>query len=167
MTSTLPHKNAKGVLKAYEEYYKKAEKPLRLVVIGIENTSLYKEMEKEAAAHVTCHKFFQGFDEVCRVVSGARAYLFLSYVEGFGFPPLEAMQLGVPVVCSGRSSLPEIVQDAGILVEPDDLGAVANALINVTEKEEVREELIEKGYRNIQRFSWESRTELYWKELFE
>ncbi len=167
MTSTLPHKNAKGVLKAYEEYYKKAEKPLRLVVIGIENTSLYKEMEKEAAAHVACHKFFQGFDEVCRVVSGARAYLFLSYVEGFGFPPLEAMQLGVPVVCSGRSSLPEIVQDAGILVEPDDLGAVANALINVTEKEEVREELIEKGYRNIQRFSWESRTELYWKELFE
>ena len=77
------------------------------------------------------------------------------------------MQLGVPVVCSGRSSLPEIVQDAGILVEPDDLGAVANALINVTEKEEVREELIEKGYCNIQRFSWESRTELYWKELFE
>mgnify|MGYP002475095677 FL=1 len=59
------------------------------------------------------------------------------------------------------------MQDAGILVEPDDLGAVANALINVTEKEEVREELIEKGYRNIQRFSWESRTELYWKELFE
>lgn len=167
MTSALPHKNAKGVLKAYEEYYKKAAHPLRLVVIGIEDTSLYKGMEKEAAAHVTCHKFFQGFDEVCRVVAGARAYLFLSYVEGFGFPPLEAMQLGVPVVCSGRSSLPEIVQDAGILVEPDDLAAVAQALIDVTEKEELRAELIEKGYRNIQRFSWESRTELYWKELFE
>jgi glycosyltransferase involved in cell wall biosynthesis len=166
MTSGLPHKNAKGVLRAYEAYYKKASQPLRLVVIGIEGISFYKEMEPEAAAHVECHKFFQGFDEVCRVVAGAKAYLFLSYVEGFGFPPLEAMQMGVPVVCSDRSSLPEVVGDAGILVNPDDMEEAAKALIRVTEEDEVREGLIKRGYENIKRFSWESRTDLYWEELF-
>ncbi len=166
MTSPLPHKNARGVLKAYEAYYKKADKPLRLSVIGIEDTSCYKEMDAEAAEHVACYKFFKKFDEMCRTAAGAKAYLFLSYVEGFGFPPLEGMQMGIPVVCSDRSSLPEVVADAGILVDPDDMGQIARALMKVTEDEAVREELIRKGYENIRRFSWESRTDLYWKELY-
>lgn len=166
MTSGLPHKNAKGILKAYETYYRKAEKPLDMVVIGIADTSFYETMDAEAASHVTCHKFFEKFDEMCQVAAGAKAYLFLSYVEGFGFPPLEAMQLGVPVVCSGRSSLPEVVADAGLLVEPDDLDQVTEALIQITTNQELRQEMMEKGYENIKRFSWDSRTDLYWKELF-
>lgn len=165
MTSGLPHKNAKGVLKNYEAYFKKANHPLQLAVIGIGDTSVYEEMDAEAAAHVKCYKFFKKFDDMCRVAAGARAYLFLSYAEGFGFPPLEAMQMGVPVVCSDRSSLPEVVGDAGILVDPEDTEAVVRALITATEEEAVREELIKKGYENIKRFSWESRTDLYWKEL--
>ncbi len=166
MTSGLPHKNARGVLRAYEAYRRRTDRPLDLVVVGIEDTSAYKEMGAEAASHVTCYKFFKAFDEMCRVVAGAKAYLFLSYMEGFGFPPLEAMQLGVPVVCSDRASLPEVVADAGVLVDPDDLGGVADALVKVTGEEETRKELVRKGYENIKRFSWDSRTDLYWKELF-
>lgn len=166
MTSNLPHKNAKGVLAAYETYYHKAQNPLDLVVLGLADTSLYLQMDKEAAGHVRCYKFFEKFEDMCRMAAGGKAYLFLSYVEGFGFPPLEAMQLGVPVVCSNRSSLPEVVGDAGILVDPDDYEAVAQALLQVTTREEQREELIRKGYENIRRFSWDSRTDLYWKELF-
>ena len=166
MTSALPHKNAKGVLAAYETYYQKAQNPLDLVVLGLADTSLYPQMDKEAAGHVRCYKFFEKFEDMCRMAAGGKAYLFLSYVEGFGFPPLEAMQLGVPVVCSNRSSLPEVVGDAGILVDPDDYEAVAQALLQVTTGEEQREELIRKGYENIRRFSWDSRTDLYWKELF-
>ena len=167
MTSGLPHKNAKGVLKAYEAYYEEAVDGFELVVIGIENTSIYPEMKNEAAKRVTCYKFFESFQEVCKVAANAKAYLFLSYMEGFGFPPLEAMQLGVPVVCSNRSSLPEVVGNAGILVDPDDIEGVAEALITVTTDEELRKELIAKGYENIKRFSWESRTDLYWEELFQ
>ena len=167
MTTTLPHKNAGGILKAYETYYKMADKPLELAVIGIADTSFYAEMDREAAAHVTCYKFFEKFDDVCRKTAGGKAYLFLSFMEGFGFPPLEAMQMGVPVVCSDRSSLPEVVQDAGILVDPDDINKVAKALIQITTDEEKRAELIAKGYENVKRFSWESRTDLYWKELFQ
>lgn len=167
MTSGLPHKNAKGILTAYEAYYKSAEEPLELVVFGIEDTALYPAMDQNAAAHVRGYKFVEKFDDMCRMVAGAKAYLFLSYVEGFGFPPLEAMQLGVPVVCSNRSSLPEVVADAGILVEPDDYETITKALLRVTTEEELRNKLIEKGYENIRRFSWESRTDLYWKELFQ
>lgn len=167
MTSGLPHKNAKGVFAAYEAYYKKAQNPLDLVVIGVADTSFYPAMSQEAAAHVHCYKFFEDFQEMCRMIEGAKAYLFLSYVEGFGFPPLEAMQMGIPVVCSNRSSLPEVVADAGILADPDDYETIADALIRVTTQEEVRQELIKKGYENIRRFSWESRTDLYWKELFQ
>lgn len=167
MTSLLPHKNVQGVLKAYEAYYKRTENPLSLVVIGISDTSTYPEMNKEAASYVKCCKFFDSFAVLCRVVAGAKAYLFLSLVEGFGFPPLEAMQLGVPVVCSDRSSLPEVVADAGVLVDPEDIVAVAEALSFVTTDEKLRKKLVEKGYENVKRFSWESRTELYWKELLE
>lgn len=167
MTSALPHKNAVGVLKAYEHYYHRTEKPLDLIVIGIADTSVYSEMSEDAAAHVKCFKFFEKFQDMCRIVADAKAYLFLSYVEGFGFPPLEAMQLGVPVVCSNRSSLPEVVGDAGILTDPDDYDKIAQALTEITTKEELRANLIQKGYENIRRFSWESRTDLYWKELFQ
>lgn len=167
MTSGLPHKNAKGILKTYEAYYRQAKQPLDLAVIGIGDTSAYPQMDSEAAAHVRCHKFFGKFEDMCRMAAGGRAYLFLSYVEGFGFPPLEAMQLGLPVVCSDRSSLPEVVADAGILVDPDDTEAVVRALIRVTTDSAIRRELIAKGYENIKRFSWDSRTDLYWKELFQ
>ena len=166
MTSGLPHKNASGILRTYEEYRKVAKDPLDLVVFGLEDTSPFPDMDREAAAHVRCYKFFEKFENMCRMAAGAKAYLFLSYVEGFGFPPLEAMQLGVPVVCSDRSSLPEVVADAALLVSPEDEKGAAEALLRVTEDAELRQELIRKGYENIRRFSWDSRTDLYWKELF-
>lgn len=166
MTSSLPHKNAAGVLKVYEAYYKSAADPLDLQVIGIGDTFCYPEMNAQAASHVTCHKFFERFDDMCRLAAGGRVYLFLSYMEGFGFPPLEAMQLGLPVVCSNRSSLPEVVRDAGLLVDPDDIAGAAAALERAAKDETLRAELIKRGYENIKRFSWESRTDLYWKELF-
>ena len=166
MTSGLPHKNAKGVLRAYEIYFHTVKEPLDLAVFGIADVSIWPGMDKEAAAHVRCYKFFEKFEDMCRMAVGARAYLFLSYVEGFGFPPLEAMQLGVPVVCSNRSSLPEVVLDAALLVDPDDYAGAAKALAQVTTQGELREELIRRGYQNIRRFSWESRTALYWRELF-
>lgn len=166
MTSSLPHKNPAGILTAYEEYYHKAANPLDLYVIGIGDSSHKTELEEEVKKHIHFYRFMKDFGEMCRLIAGGRAYLFLSYAEGFGFPPLEAMQLGLPVVCSDRSSLPEVVRDAGILLDPDDYAGIAAALISVTEDEGKREELIQKGYENVKRFSWDSRTRLYWEELF-
>ena len=169
VTSKLPHKNAQGIINAYESYYHKAARPLRLVVIGIPDTEEYianGTLSEQAGRNIQCYGYIAEYADMCRLIHEATFFLFLSYAEGFGFPPLEAMQLGCPVICSDRTSLAEVVGDAGILVDPDDIENVSSQMCYLQEQEQVRKDLVAKGSSNIQRFSWDSRTPLYWDELF-
>jgi glycosyltransferase involved in cell wall biosynthesis len=86
--------------------------------------------------------------------SGACAFVFPSLYEGFGFPVLEAMACGAPVICSNTSSLPELAGEAALLVDPTDTAALAAAMRRALSEPELRKELIEKGYAQIQKFSW-------------
>jgi glycosyltransferase involved in cell wall biosynthesis len=88
------------------------------------------------------------------LLSGALAFVFPSLYEGFGFPVLEAMACGTPVICSDASSLPEVAGDAALLVDPEDMEALAAALQRLVSDEALRRELVERGYRQVQRFSW-------------
>ncbi|MDY7040634.1 MAG: glycosyltransferase family 1 protein, partial [Chloroflexota bacterium] len=88
------------------------------------------------------------------LLSGARVFAFPSLYEGFGFPVLEAMACGVPVVCSNTSSLPEVAGDAALLVDPLDIGAWAAALERALADEELRADLVTRGYEQVRRFSW-------------
>ena len=88
------------------------------------------------------------------LLSGARVFAFPSLYEGFGLPVLEAMACGVPVVCSNVSSLPEVAGDAALLVDPLDTGAWVAALERALTDEELRAELIRRGYAQVRRFSW-------------
>ncbi len=90
------------------------------------------------------------------LLSGALAFVFPSLYEGFGFPVLEAQVCGTPVVCSDRSSLPEVAGDAALLVDPMDVEALAAALYRVVTEPGLRATLIERGRANVRRFSWES-----------
>nr|MCR5012821.1 glycosyltransferase [Lachnospiraceae bacterium] len=164
ITSTLPHKNAAGIIRAYEKYYETAAKPLDIIVIGIEDTGDVKISDK-ALSHVKCIKYLEDNADLYRLISGAKLMLFLSLIEGFGFPPLEAMQMGTPVICSNTSSLPEVVGDAALLVDPEDADFAANAIRELIEDENLQETLVQKGYENIKRFSSETRAELYWKAV--
>lgn len=83
------------------------------------------------------------------------AFVFPSLYEGFGLPPLEAMACGAPVICSNTSSLPEIVGDAALLVNPRDVGALANAMERVITDRALRDELRAKGLEQAAKFSWE------------
>lgn len=78
-----------------------------------------------------------------------------SYYEGFGMPPLEAMACGTPVVSSNRGSLPEVVGAAGILFDPDDVGAMASALKRVLNHREEQVRLREAGFNQVKKFNWE------------
>ena len=89
------------------------------------------------------------------LLSGARLFAFPSLHEGFGFPVLEAMSCGVPVVCSNSSSLPEVAGDAALLIDPLDTTALAAALARLLADESLRVSLVARGYEQARRFSWE------------
>ncbi len=85
----------------------------------------------------------------------ASVFVYPSFFEGFGFPPLEAQRCGVPVVASNRTSLPEILGESAMLIDPWKTRDLANAIEEVLSGTEAREELVRKGYENVKRFSWE------------
>lgn len=156
ITSQLPHKNAKGIIESYVKYCERSEDPLSLVVIGLENTDEYT-MPEEVRERITCYKYLKEDADMYDLIRHSRIFLFLSYIEGFGFPPLEAMQLGVPVVCSNVSSVPEVVDDAAVLVDPYDTEHVAEELVRLETDRELCRQYIAKGYGNTERFLWERR----------
>ena len=80
--------------------------------------------------------------------------------EGFGLPPLEAMACGTPVITSARSSLPEVVGDAALLVDPGDSAGLADAMARIVGEEPLREDLRERGLKQAQRFSWDETARL-------
>jgi glycosyltransferase involved in cell wall biosynthesis len=79
--------------------------------------------------------------------------------EGFGFPPLEAMKCGCPVVASNATSLPEVIGDAGVFVNPYSENEIFNALHHVITDKKLHEELVRKGKVRIQQFTWERTVE--------
>ncbi len=89
------------------------------------------------------------------LLSGALAFVFPSLYEGFGFPVIEAMSCGAPVVCSNVSSLPEVAGDAALLVDPVDVASLTAALARIAADEGLRRDLSERGLRQAGRFSWQ------------
>lgn len=165
VTSSLPHKNAEGILKAYEKYCEACEKPERLLLLGVENQG-ETSISKKAAEGITYIKYIKENSRVHAAIKGAKAFLFLSLAEGFGFPPIEAMQLGVPVICSNLSSLPEVVGDSAVLVNPQEAGEVGDAIQRLLSDQKKQRELVEKGYENIKRFDWDKTAKEYWNEIY-
>lgn len=97
--------------------------------------------------------------DLAAIYSAALAFVYPSLYEGFGLPPLEAMQCGTPVISSTRSSLPEVIGDAGILVDPTDEDAIADAMLQLYNDKKLRLALSEKSLEQAQKFSWDKFTE--------
>jgi glycosyltransferase involved in cell wall biosynthesis len=85
----------------------------------------------------------------------AEAFVFPSLYEGFGLPPLEAMSSGTPVICSKSTSLPEVVGDAAMGVSPDNVFDIARGIREVLLSDGLRQEMVERGYVQAARFTWE------------
>ncbi|MBI5467697.1 MAG: glycosyltransferase family 4 protein [Deltaproteobacteria bacterium] len=91
--------------------------------------------------------------------SGATVFAFPSLSEGFGLPPLESMACGTPVVSSNATSLPEVVGDAGVLVDPADIASIKDGIEKVLASPALRSELKEKGLMRVKKFSWQTAAE--------
>jgi glycosyltransferase involved in cell wall biosynthesis len=93
--------------------------------------------------------------DLAALLRGARLFCYPSLYEGFGLPILEAQSAGTPVMTARNSSLPEVAGDAALLVDPEDVDALAAAMLALARDEELRRRLIQAGYENVSRFSWE------------
>ncbi|MGJ3240419.1 MAG: glycosyltransferase family 4 protein [Anaerolineae bacterium] len=94
-------------------------------------------------------------EDLAGLYSSAECVAFPSLYEGFGFPVLEGMACGTPVITSNISSLPEVAGDAALMIDPYDIDAIANAIQRVIEDSELRERLIQKGFEQASGFTWE------------
>ncbi|QWF71116.1 glycosyltransferase family 4 protein [Methylomonas paludis] len=125
MSSTLPHKNAEGILAAYQAYRHQTDSPLPLFICGIETTAQDGVTSIKAAYASELHAYF----------AYAELFLFLSFTEGFGFPPLEALAHGTPVLCSDIPVLREISKGTANYVALDDSAAIGRKIVELLNQE--------------------------------
>jgi glycosyltransferase involved in cell wall biosynthesis len=93
-------------------------------------------------------------EDLAAVLAGAEMFLYLSLYEGFGLPILEAMASGTPVIAADRSSLPEVVGEAGLLVDPEDVEQIAQRILNVAGNPHLRHTLSQAGLARAAQFTW-------------
>lgn len=156
--SLLPVKNTVMAVDAFARAVEKGNIPHKLVLAGrkeVEYEHIKARVKKHGLNKRVIFTDYLDKDEIASLYSAADMFLFPSLYEGFGRPPLEAMGYGVPVISSDSSSLPEIVGDAGILIDPKDRNAWAEAIMLVAKDEGVRKDLVEKGYVRAKELNWE------------
>ena len=159
-----PRKNIPGILRAFA--YLKSNRQIpdhtHLVIAGSQGwlyadiLKIYRDSPYQKFIH-----FLGPIEEKEKpfLYLLSRVFVYPSFFEGFGFPPLEAMSAGVPVVTSKVSSLPEVVGDAGIMVDPYNIKEIAEAMKNLFLSEKLRHFYIEKGRKRAQEFSWRKSAE--------
>jgi len=155
-----PRKNIISLLKAFVELDKDLE--LDLVIVGKKGW-YFKEIEKYMVSTVNLRLknkiIFTGYVSEHKLKYFYKLALIFTYptlYEGFGLPPLQAMACGTPVITSNISSLPEVVGDAAIKINPDDLGELKNSIKCLYKNEKKRDKLIKKGLENAKKFSLEN-----------
>jgi len=159
-----PHKNVTRMIEAFSALKTELERnqaypDLKLIIIGDDLSGNPDLRRTVVRSGVQNDVRFLGFVpiEVLRIFyDEAKVFVFPSLYEGFGLPPLEAMAHGTPVVTSNVSSLPEVVGQAAVLVNPENVFEIMRALHRVLTDPPLRERMKERGYQQVTKFSWET-----------
>jgi len=156
--ATLPHKNLENMLRGFAGALNQpGREDLFLVMAGRESRFERDWLDLAGRLKITeriRRIGYVGQENLPHLYEKAAALLYVSCYEGFGFPPLEAMEHGLPVIASSHSSLPEVVGSAGLFVDPDDVQGIAKAIGKVLDDPGLRQRLRAKGEKNLERFSW-------------
>ncbi|MFA5859735.1 MAG: glycosyltransferase family 1 protein [Elusimicrobiota bacterium] len=159
VSSIEPRKNFVSLLKAYAALPEELKLRYKLLIAGQEGwlyNGVYEECRK---LNLDNYVVFTGYlekAELYNLYSAASVFVYPSLYEGFGMPVAEAMANGCPVIASNTSSLPEVVGDAGIMVDPLDVQQLTIAMSNVLNNSVLRSEMVRKGYRQAEKFNWHS-----------
>lgn len=152
-----PRKNIARLIRAYAHAKRAARLPHRLALVGARG---WKYSEVDAVIEqeqVKDDVIFAGYvapEELPLWYRAADLFVYPSFYEGFGLPPLEAMVSGTPVISSNAASLPEVVGDAAIQVAPDDAAGLADAIVRALNDRTLREQMIARGIARAAQFSW-------------
>lgn len=153
-----PHKNVDRLIEAFAKLRERGLERVNLLIIG-DDISKYSSLRRLVHRHQLRQQVrFLGFvstDTLAALYRLARVFVFPSLYEGFGLPPLEAMASGTPVVTSNTSSLPEVVGDAALLIDPLSADDIADAMVRVLTDDRLRSDLIARGFERVKQFSWD------------
>jgi glycosyltransferase involved in cell wall biosynthesis len=152
-----PRKNIAELIYAYSKIYRDLPGGQQLLIFGPNGQHLdrlqllVKSLSLEEAVR------FPGFvpsEDLPLFYNGADLFVYPSLYEGFGLPPIEAMACGTPVITSNVSSLPEVVGDAAVQINPYDTLELADTIFQVLTIERLRESLIKKGLEHCRKYDW-------------
>ena len=153
-----PRKNLPTLLHAFRKLVDAYKRPEKLVLAGRRgwlSEEVFDTIERLKLSDQVLLLGRVPSEHLVYLYNAARALVHPSFYEGFGLPPLEAMNCGIPTVVSNVSALPEVVGDASILVDPNDVDELMVAMWRVLSDDDLRKDLIVKGLKRAQMFSWE------------
>jgi len=164
-----PRKNISLLLEAYKEYHHTSENPTPLVLVGTSGwkEEYFSDSLKEVLELSSVQRLGYLSDSELKIVyAGAKIFIFPSFYEGFGLPPLEAMASGTAVITSNISSIPEVVEDSGILIDPTNKNELLNSILLLDNDDTKRKLYEKKGIQQSKKFNWNYSTNKLYK-LFE
>ena len=164
-----PRKNLARLFTAFDRFKQRSKNDVRLVIVG--EKRWWTEPIQQAYEAMSCKEdvMFVGrlsAEDLHKVTAAALASVYVSYFEGFGIPILEAFRCATPVITSNVTSMPEVAQDAALLVDPFDEDSIAEGMVKMLDAE-VRNDLIEKGRKRVQEFSWDHAATVIWNSMME
>jgi glycosyltransferase involved in cell wall biosynthesis len=160
--NTDPKKNTKGVLIAFSNYLKEGNTPLKLVMLDYEKSALTALLYEIQAPELIENIHLTGYvvnTDLPSIYSLSSLFLYPSLRESFGIPMLEAMRCGVPVITSNTSSMPEVSGGAALIIDPFKPEEITQAMKDIMSNESLCNELIDKGLKQSEKFSWKSMAE--------
>ncbi len=163
-----PRKNIDGLLRAFEEFKIRTGGPEKLLIVGGKMFKTGKIFDIYKGMCFGKEVVFTGripVEELRQVLASALALTFVPYFEGFGIPVVEAMAAGVPVICSHTTSLPEVGGDAVLYADPHQPSQIAWEMEKISTNETLRKSLVEKGFRQKEKFSWDRSASLLWESI--
>lgn len=153
-----PRKNLVTALRAYAGLPESAQRAYPMVLAGLKGwhtSALEREMAPLVAKGRLRVTGYLTREDLATLVAGATGLVYPSIYEGFGLPPLEAMACGVPTIVSNVASLPEVVADTGLLIEPHDVEGLREAMLRLIESPELRADLAARALARAGQFSWD------------
>lgn len=152
-----PRKNILGLIEAFSLIKDKVKSPLTLVIVGKYGISYEIYKKRTIDLNIENSVIFPGFIEIEDMpvfYSASSMFVYPSFYEGFGLPPLEAMACATPVISSSLTSVPEVSGDAAVLINPSNITNIAQSILRIIEDKDFALDLIYKGLKHSAKFNW-------------